>query len=64
MSDWMCDKYKDVLEGITTLKPFLPDKSGYTKRFQCVKCEQVISLPYEDQECNYLYCPYCGREIV
>ena len=63
-NDWMSDKYKDALENMTTLKPFHPDSQGDTDKFLCVKCENLIVLPYKKDICPYLYCPYCGKEIV
>lgn len=63
-NDWEIDKYRDSLMSFTTLKPVHPDKGGASKQFQCVRCERIITMYTVMQNCNYDYCPWCGREIL
>lgn len=63
-SDYMSEKYRDVLKDITGAKPYKPDELGYSYQFQCIRCERIITLTYPKRDCDYNYCPWCGREII
>lgn len=47
----------------TELKAIETDARGYTNRFECQACLNVICVEICLKQIDYEYCPYCGRKI-
>lgn len=43
--------------------PYEPDKRGYTNRFVCSRCEQLVSSDYYCKMIDFDCCPYCGTRM-
>lgn len=43
------------------LKPVDTDSRGYTDAFECTGCGAQIHLYTVMRECDYEFCPYCGK---
>lgn len=40
--------------------PINADRRGYTNCFRCSVCKSDVHL---DKWCDYLYCPFCGKDM-
>ena len=43
--------------------PFMPDCRGYTEEFECSLCKNMTYLHYCEKDCDYEYCPHCGKKM-
>lgn len=44
------------------LNPVEPDCRGYTDRFECTGCGCIVHIGTYEKECDYDFCPYCGKQ--
>ena len=44
------------------LIPVEPDCRSYTDRFECTGCGCIVHIGTYEQECDYEFCPYCGKQ--
>lgn len=42
---------------------YMPDIRGYTNEFMCSNCGAIIRIATYEKECDYPYCPFCGKEM-
>lgn len=43
--------------------PINADCRGYTNHFRCSVCKSDVHLDNFSKWCDYLYCPFCGKEM-
>lgn len=46
-----------------SLFPIEPDSRGYTDAFRCSACKCNVYMRNYSKECEFEYCPHCGRRV-
>lgn len=51
----------ELLNDTTEWNPVDPDRRGYSNVFECNECGGRVYYTYWVEECDYNFCPWCGR---
>lgn len=51
----------ELLNDTTEWDPVDPDRRGYSNVFECNECGGRVYYTYWVEECDYNFCPWCGR---
>ena len=51
----------ELLNDTTEWNPIAPDSRGRANAFECNECKRLVYFGSFVAECDYDFCPWCGR---
>lgn len=55
---------RELLNDTTEWNPINPDRRMTANAFECNKCKRNVYFGTYQRECDYDYCPWCGRRTA